>query len=194
MACLVQIIEQLPGLGEISYQFPPDRTTEMGLLVRVEAGGDRHWIGVFGSSVSSPDAVTGMVSWPGASHFLAISRGTGYFVNCEDPENYLEIPILPVIHKLDHPSGLTILGDLCYLAAVSAAGLLWKSERLSWMAYVNSPSGARRLLDSDTIPLLIPGLNSKSICALDGTEVVPAHRRSSGSCHEISFSRPSRHD
>jgi hypothetical protein len=130
--CLVQIINELPGQGEITYQFPPDRAAEMGLLVRVQAEGDRHWIGVFGSSVPWPDAVTEMLSWPGSSHFLAISRGTGYFVNCEHAENYLEIPILPVMHKIDHPSGLTILGDFCFLAAVSAAGIVWKTESLSW--------------------------------------------------------------
>lgn len=123
------VLTELPGSEAVRY-FPTDRC-ESPLLVQFRSG-DFRWVGGFGSGRPSAGTCTGVFDCPRLDQACVVSNGSAYGVDVREPTativwaSELVTQVTPCVD-----ARLLLLTDPWGLAAYSADGLLWKSERLS---------------------------------------------------------------
>ena len=81
------------------YYFPgADRESgKDGVLVEVFNAKGENWTGVFAFGSFSPKGITGVYHLPDESRFCVVSKGDGYIVNANDPSDWQEISLIPIL-------------------------------------------------------------------------------------------------
>ena len=117
------------------YYFPgaSQESGKDGVLVEVFNAEGRNWTGVFAFGTFSPKGVTGVYQLPDESRFCVVSRGTGYVVNANDPSDWQQVPLIPILDvRCSAHHELLILANDTELCAYDRKGMRWTTERLSW--------------------------------------------------------------
>jgi hypothetical protein len=126
---------ELPGTGVLKepliyFPRPKGRAEHNGEWLRVKAKSGKTWAGIF---AFGPGSRTAVISTPEPSTVCIVSRGAGYLVNAEVPEQWEEIGICPVTDFRPMPEHrLLVFSDFTRLAAYGNDGLVWKSPRVCW--------------------------------------------------------------
>jgi hypothetical protein len=131
----VEEFGEIPGTGipkETLFYFPrpKGRPEHNGQWLRVKAKSGKTWAGVF---AFGPGSRTAVISTPEANTVCVISKGAGYLVCAEAPEQWEEVGVCPVTDARPIPEhNLLVLSDFTRLAAYGNGGLVWKSPRVCW--------------------------------------------------------------
>jgi len=130
---VVEEFGELPGAGApkmplIYFPPPKGRPEHNGEWLRVKAKSGKTWVGVF---AFGPGSRTAIISTPEPNTVCVVSRGGGYVVNAEAPEQWEEIPVCPVTDfRLMPEHKLLVFSDFIKLAAYGSNGLVWRSPRV----------------------------------------------------------------
>ena len=130
-----KVLDELPTTKLRTLYFPgaSEISGRDGLIVSVIPNQGSPWIGIFGFGFGG-GAVTALVGTPDANKLLVVSRGAGYFVSSENPSDWHGIrEIIPITTVWPAPErGIIVLADYTKIAAFDAAGLVWKTGRISF--------------------------------------------------------------
>ena len=125
------VLPGLPGDGPRPIGFSPDGhgLHREGHVVEFHPSGSTHWVGNFGGGVASLNAV---LDHPNGRHILVVSRGQGYLIDLVSRElTSLLAADVTLVRPL--PATQEILAaTFTNLELVDAAGLIWRSRRISW--------------------------------------------------------------
>lgn len=134
----VEEFGSLPGSGNdgqsaIYFPKPKSRPEHDGLWLRVYPSSGKPWTGVFAFGYSPTVGMSRVLSSPDPNRVCVISQGAAYIVNADSPEQWQQIPTLPVTDVrvvVDH--GLLVFADFTHLAAYRSSGVAWESQRVCW--------------------------------------------------------------
>ena len=80
-----------------------------------------------------PSLPSGVFQCPCPDDILLLAGGYAYLADTLHPERCLHLPLRPVTRVLPVPEeNLILLAGLQHIAAITAEGLAWQSERLTW--------------------------------------------------------------
>jgi hypothetical protein len=128
----LKVLDGLPTSGPGALPFPEDGRGSFreGLVVRFYKTAGSSWVGNFQRGFAPGfDCV---IHHPDGRHVIVIAGGEGYFI---DPESQRQTHTFGGgINFVQHVPNLNIVvvGDGIHLAAFSADGSGWSSERISW--------------------------------------------------------------
>ena len=131
----VEEFGELPGTGILKepliyFPKPKGRAEHNGKWLKVKAKSGKTWAGVF---AYGPGSRTVVISTPEPNTVCVVSRGAGYVVNAEAPEEWEEIGVCPVTDFRPMPEHkLLVFSDFTRLAAYGTDGLVWQSPRVCW--------------------------------------------------------------
>lgn len=134
----VEELGELPGTGKLAEPlifFPPPklRPEHEGLWLKVRAASGRAWIGVFAFGEPSSSTFSRVISSPDSSRFCVVAKGSAYIVKSDEPEDWEQIPVIPVLDVRRIPEErLLVFSDFIRLAAYGSNGLFWQSPRVCW--------------------------------------------------------------
>ncbi len=104
-----------------------------GLIVRVTPLRGSSWIGVFAFGSRFETLMTGVFTHPDPGLLCVVSRGAGYFVKANAPENCTVIDVVPITTvKQVAEKPLLLFADFTCLSAYGKDGRIWRTRRLSW--------------------------------------------------------------
>jgi hypothetical protein len=134
----VEEFVSLPGSGNegrttLYFPKPKSRPEHDGLWLRVCPSSGKPWTGVFAFGYSPAVGVSRVLSSPDPNRVCVISQGAAYIVNAGSPEDWRQLPVLPVTDVrvlVEHE--LLIFSDFTHLAAYGASGVVWESQRVCW--------------------------------------------------------------
>lgn len=91
------------------------------------------WYGTFASGSLSRNAVSFAGSCPDKVRAIVISKGEGYVVNVDQPDDWSSIPLLPVMGVVsDAEQQVIIAWDYIRMLCIDQNGIRWKTRRISW--------------------------------------------------------------
>jgi hypothetical protein len=131
----VEEFGELPGTGIpretlIYFPRPKGRLEHEGEWLSVRAKSGKMWAGVFAFGHGS---LTIVISTPEPNTVCVISKGAGYLVHAEAPEQWEQVGVCPVTDARPIPEHkLLLLSDFTRLAVYGTDGLAWKSPRVCW--------------------------------------------------------------
>jgi hypothetical protein len=134
----VQEVREWPGTGSfdipvIYFPRPKNRAEHNGLWLRVRAKSGKAWIGVFASDHNSPPAFSRVLSSPDSESVCVVSDGSAYIVKAEQPDEWEQVPITPVLDVRPLlEQKLLLFADFIRLAAYGSNKLAWRSPRVCW--------------------------------------------------------------
>jgi hypothetical protein len=132
---VVEEFRELPGTGTLKVPliyFPPPkgRAEHNGEWLNVKAKSRKAWVGVF---AFGPGSRTVIISTLEPNTMCVVSKGAGYMVNAEAPEQWEEVPVCPITDFRPVPEHkLLLFCDFIRLAAYGNNGLVWRSPRVCW--------------------------------------------------------------
>jgi len=120
-----------PSGGRVWYYPGPTEGAvgDYGLTARITKSDASKWYACFRSGVSDAD---GEVEFEADGSFVALTGGAGYHVDCEDEQNWRELPLSPLI-RISHwvpQIQVLLLFDWIQAAAYGPKGELWHTPRL----------------------------------------------------------------
>jgi hypothetical protein len=91
------------------------------------------WYGTFSRGQLSRNAINFAGSCPDRSRALVIARGEGYLVDVDQPDDWEEIPLRPLM-GVEHSTekGIIILWDFVRMMCIDRHGVRWKTLSISW--------------------------------------------------------------
>lgn len=122
----------LPATGPPPYQFKSEhqRPHSEGIVVQVTVPGGPSWVGNFQPGEGGLSDVFGC---PGHDRLCVVAGGQGYLLTVQRPWEYQIVAAHPITQVYPMPEkGLIVFADYTRLVAYAAAGVAWRSERLSW--------------------------------------------------------------
>jgi hypothetical protein len=134
----VEELRENPGTGSLDVPLfyiprPEGRLEHDGLWLKFSAASGKSWAGVFEFGYTSPPAFSRVVSTPDANRACVIAKGKGFLVTVEDPEQWEEVQVLPVLDlRSIAEHNMLVFSDLTRLAAYDKTGLVWRSPRVCW--------------------------------------------------------------
>lgn len=130
----VEVVHDLPG-AEVPLEtiYYPDASREGGkdgLLVKISPCDASAWLGVFAfGSVG----FTGVLSCPDPWTVCVVSRGDGYFVQTNRPDEWSRVACYPITDvRPVSDVGILVFANYTGLVAYGADGLRWRTSRLSY--------------------------------------------------------------
>ena len=131
--CLFEVLGGLPAYGPPALPFPKDGNGGFreGPVVRFQDASIHPWTGNFqrGFAGTSSDFV---LHHPDGRNVIVIAGGAGYVV---DPASHQQIRQfgggVNYAQRID-PINAVLIGDGLNFETITAAGLGWRSERISW--------------------------------------------------------------
>ena len=116
-------------------QFPAEleESERTGIYMRVVPKQGNAWIGFFSLGFDSDQVVNAIYSCPDADSLCVVAGGYGYVVNASDPARWIRVEQQPVVDvRALLEQKLLLFTGFHTITAISPAGLLWTTERLSW--------------------------------------------------------------
>jgi len=104
-----------------------------GMFVRIYNAEGNSWDGLFAFGSFSSKGITKIIQSPCSDSFFVVAKGDGYFVNANEPKQWEEIPLVPILDvrcSVEHE--LTVFVNDTEICAYGSQGLKWFSGRLSW--------------------------------------------------------------
>lgn len=91
------------------------------------------WCGSFASGDISPNGVTGVYGYPELGKLLVISKGQGFIVDPQAPNNTVELKEQPILGVISNENNnLLVIYDFVRFTAYGHNGREWKTEALSF--------------------------------------------------------------
>jgi hypothetical protein len=134
----VEELREIPGSGVLNVPAfyiptPKGKPEHDGLWLKFRAANGKAWLGIFAFGYASPPAFSRVLSLPNPDQACVIANGKGFLVTPDNPEEWAEIPILPLIEVRSLPEHeIVVFGDFTRLAAYASSGLVWRSPRVCW--------------------------------------------------------------
>jgi hypothetical protein len=134
----IEELPEFPGTGRFDvpvfyFPRPKNRPEHDGLWLKIRTTSEKSWIGVFAFGYQSPPAFSRVLSSPDPNRACVISRGGAYIVQTDEPENWEQVPIIPVLDlRLIPEHQLLVFADFTRLAAYGKSGLAWRSPQVCW--------------------------------------------------------------
>jgi hypothetical protein len=141
----VQILSQLPHEGHLQYYYPGAALQggTDGVIVRVIPHTREPWIGIFASGTGGL-AHSGVYTCPNENFFCVVANGEAYLVCAENPQDYEQIPVSPVLGVRPFlEEAVLIFCDYGELAAYDRRGLIWISDRMPGEPQATGPRPPR---------------------------------------------------
>jgi hypothetical protein len=108
------------------------RVEHDGLWLRVQAKSGKAWIGVFAFGYNSPPAFSRILSSPDSESMCVVSFGSAYIVDAEQPDEWEQLPISPVLDvRPVFKQKLLLFADFIRLVAYGTK-FAWRSPRVCW--------------------------------------------------------------
>ncbi|NBD12867.1 hypothetical protein [Corallococcus silvisoli] len=117
------------------YFFPGNTAAgQDGILVRVTPeGGGAPWLGVFAFGRFGQGEFSRVLSLPDPKKLCVVSRGAGYIVASQDPQNWEAIKSVPITDvRAVLSAGVVVFANLTEMVAYGAEGMRWRTKRLAW--------------------------------------------------------------
>jgi hypothetical protein len=149
----ISLLRDLPPAGQIIHRYPEAGGAYDDLLIRVRRDSGETWIAACARGDGLADGIFLFSS--DSSRFVVLHKGAGYYLSCEDPKVWEELPISPGIrHAIyDASAELLVVFDWIRGAAFGPTGIVWKSPRLFVDDLsVEHCSGDRIVLRGNEIP------------------------------------------
>ena len=122
-----------PGAQVYYYPGASRESGSDGVLVEVINSLGESWTGIFAFGKFSPNGIIAVFQLPEINRFCVVSKGSGYVVSANDPNDWEEIPLVPILGSIVAESQeLVIFANDTELCAYGSEGLRWVTERLSW--------------------------------------------------------------
>jgi hypothetical protein len=103
-----------------------------GVTVKVVPPLGEAWIGTFAFG-TMPNGLSGVFTTPDVAKLLVVTKGDGYLVSTNDPEQWERVATVPTTDVRSDPKhGIIVLASFTHLVAYNQCGLVWKTEQLSW--------------------------------------------------------------
>jgi hypothetical protein len=131
----VEEFGDFPGTGALRepllyFPRPKSRAEHNGDWLKIKAKSGKTCVGVF---AFGPGSRTAVMSTPEPNTVCVVSKGAGYLVNSEDPEQWEEVGVCPVTDfRPMLKNKLLVFSDFTRLAAYGKDGLVWRSPRVCW--------------------------------------------------------------
>ena len=130
-------LDSVPSAGVTLYCYPGGHVNCQveGLVLEIVPYSEdcEMWVGSFAWGDLSPNALTGVYSYPSPKHLLVVAKGEAYIVNVEDPSEHEHLKILPVMGAVTVPDvELIALYDFTRLEGYGVKGRRWQTPSLSW--------------------------------------------------------------
>lgn len=128
-----EVLPGLPGTGPLPLQFAAEgqRTHSEGTVVRVWPDKAPTWLGNFQKGPLG--GISGAYGCPSDTCLCVVSKGQGYFINVENPEEYEIVGCIPILGVLRPPGrGLLVFSNATELIAYGEKGVAWMTEQLSY--------------------------------------------------------------
>ena len=128
---MLRSVTQLDNGFDVHYFTKSESFTERdGILLQVNNGSMKNWIGVFAFGISS---FSGVYSMPRKDSFCVVAKGVGYIVSADDPETWEIVPATPITDaKISIDSNVIVFSNFTELVAYGEKGFLWRSGRLAF--------------------------------------------------------------
>ena len=128
------VLNEFPS-GEARVLYYPGASNQGGrdgMAVAVTPQDRNKWIGVFAFGAFGA-SITAISSTPDPGTMCVVSKGAGYLIKPNKPEQWSDIPIVPITYLKPMPEHrMILLADYTSIAALGAEGLIWRTQRLSW--------------------------------------------------------------
>ena len=80
--------------------------------------------------------MSGVYSTPDPNKFCVVSKGAGYIVSSDDPNDWQEVKVISVMDVRSISSqGIIVFADYTELVAYDEAGIKWRTERLAYDSF-----------------------------------------------------------
>lgn len=129
----VDIVEELVA-GE-RYYYPGASTQggKDGILVKVISLEGKSWLGVFAFGEISSNGISGVYSTPDPNKFCVVSKGAGYIVSSNNPNEWQQVKAIPVMDvRSIKQHKIIVFADYTELLAYDEFGIKWRTERLTY--------------------------------------------------------------
>lgn len=123
-----------PSGGHPVFYFPREAgvASAGGHLLKVLPTKAAPWLGFFAYGYPSPPGLDFATSLPDPNRLCVISRGAGYIVRVDAPDDWQEVPIFPILESrrfLDRK--MVLFADHTRVCAHGPEGLKWITPQLS---------------------------------------------------------------
>ena len=123
-------LPQNPPVLQLYYPGATEAGGRSGVWLLVEPQDGPTWVGIFETRSFGIDFVACL---PDLERLLVIAGGQGYVVNANQPTDWAEVPIWPVLDARVIPEhGLIVLSTYDRAAAYDRSGLAWQTQRVAW--------------------------------------------------------------
>jgi hypothetical protein len=129
----VQVIEEVPGRGEVREFARDGRVVDGGVLLEVTPEAGDQWMGLVAYAPESVSAArSGIYSTPVRTQLCVVARGDAHFIDAEDPDRWWVLDDGPVVAVCSAPAaGLLILATPWKVIGVGADGVAWRTSRIA---------------------------------------------------------------
>lgn len=104
-----------------------------GLSLRICPRDGRPWVGHFLAGRESRNAASFCCDHPDGIHILVVSRGIGYVVSASNPQDWVELPLRPVMGvSVSVAARSVVLFDYTKMLVLMSDGEKWQTPSLSW--------------------------------------------------------------
>lgn len=119
----------------VSYSYPGAVRNSWvpGISVKVSPASGEEWVGNFLRGNESPNGIDLCCAHPDGKRLIVVSKGTGYVVSVDDPSQWEEVPLRPILgYAFDADSRTLAMIDYTRVIGVGKEGYIWKTPSLSW--------------------------------------------------------------
>jgi hypothetical protein len=110
-----------------------DHERDDAVVIGVEPGDGRPWVGLFNARIPSPRGATGVVALPDRQSIAVLCAGAAYRVSAVSPGDWEEISVGGVeAPVLSIEPELVLFVEHTSIIAYGSDGLAWQTERLVW--------------------------------------------------------------
>jgi hypothetical protein len=129
---VAELLDELPDApgAERILHFPQATTRggHDGLMLRISPAHSSSWIGIF----QFDDFPLSALAVADETRFYVVSKGIGYLVTADAPEEYQLLRMFPIVGFYTVPdSSMVILHDFTDVYAMGPNGVIWHTGRLA---------------------------------------------------------------
>lgn len=132
---LVEVVDENHESGLDTYCYPGALVDAWvpGVAIIVTTSEGIKWHGHFMSGNDSPNGDDLCCIHPNGKSLVIVSKGSGYVVSIENPKNWIELPMRPIMgHCFDDETSTLILYGFTRLYGIQGDGIVWKTKSVSW--------------------------------------------------------------
>jgi hypothetical protein len=130
-----ELLRETPRIALAQHYYPGASTQggRDGILAEVRPENGEPWLGTFASGQIAPKGASGIFTTPDPHRLCVVAAGAGYIVTAAAPANWEPVRATPIIDvRPIRAQGLIVFANFTELVAYGAAGIKWRTKRLTW--------------------------------------------------------------